>query len=99
MKNYQLYIIKEIHTGANNYTIEYYYDSSDNIIGFTYNGSKYLYLKNLQNDVIGIVDSNNNIVVKYYYDAYGRITKTLDTSGINLSTINPFRYRSYYQDN
>ena len=92
-------IIKEIHTGANNYTIEYYYDSSDNIIGFTYNGSKYLYLKNLQNDVIGIVDSNNNIVVKYYYDAYGRIIKTLDTSGINLSTINPFRYRSYYQDN
>lgn len=92
-------IIKETHSGENNYTIEYYYDSSDNIIGFTYNGNKYLYLKNLQNDVIGIVDSNNNLVVKYYYDAYGRIIKTNDTSGINLSTINPFRYRSYYHDN
>ena len=92
-------IIKETHTGTNNYTIEYYYDSNDNIIGFTYNGSKFLYLKNLQNDIIGIIDSSNNIVVKYYYDAYGRVIKSIDTSGINLSSINPFRYRSYYQDN
>ena len=38
-------------------------------------------------------------MVKYYYDAYGRIIKTYDTSSISLSTINPFRYRSYYQDN
>lgn len=92
-------IIREVHTGVNNYAIEYYYDSNDNIIGFTYNDNKYLYLKNLQNDVSGIVDSNNDLVVKYYYDAYGRIIKTLDTSGINLSSINPFRYKSYYQDN
>ncbi len=92
-------IIRETHTGASNYTMEYYYDSNDSIIGFTYNGSKFLYLKNLQNDIIGIIDSSNNIVVKYYYDAYGRIVKTLDTSGINLSSINPFRYRGYYQDN
>ena len=92
-------IIRETHTGASNYTMEYFYDSSDNIIGFTYNGNKYLYLKNLQNDIIGIVDSSNNIVVKYFYDAYGRIIKTLDSSGINLSDVNPFRYRSYYQDN
>ncbi len=92
-------IIREVRTGTNNYTINYFYDSNDNIIGFTYNNNKYLYMKNLQNDIIGIVDSNNDIVVKYYYDAYGRIIKTEDTSNINLSTINPFRYRSYYQDN
>ncbi len=42
---------------------------------------------------------NKKFMVKYYYDAYGRIIKTNDTSGINLSSINPFRYRSYYQDN
>ena len=55
-------------------------------------------LKKLEKDIIGIVDSNNNIVVKYYYNAYGRIINKVDTSGINLSEINPFRYRSYYQD-
>ena len=36
--------------------------------------------------------------IEYYYDAYGRIINKVDTSGINLSEINPFRYRSYYQD-
>ena len=29
----------------------------------------------------------------------GRIIKMSDISSISLSTINPFRYRSYYQDN
>ena len=38
-------------------------------------------------------------MVKYYYNAYGRIINKVDTSGINLSDINPFRYQSYYQDN
>ena len=89
-------IIGEIRNNTD--TINYYYDSNDNIVGFTYNNHKYLYLKNLQNDVIGIVDANGSIVVKYYYDGYGSIIDIVDTSGINLSSINPFRYRSYYQD-
>lgn len=92
-------IIKEIRSGQSNETLQYFYDSNDEIVGFTYNNVKYLYLKNLQKDIIGIVDSNNNVVVKYYYNAYGRVIDTIDTSGINLSTINPFRYRGYYQDN
>ena len=33
------------------------------------------------------------------YDAYGNICYMIDNSGISLGTINPFRYRSYYQDN
>ena len=89
-------IIKE--TKGNN-VINYYYDSNNNIIGFTYNNQKYLYLKNLKNDIIGIIDSNNNIVVQYYYEGYGSILNIVDTSNINLGTINPFRYKSYYYDN
>ena len=43
--------IEEIRTTGNvTETLKYYYDSSDNIIGFTYNGEKYLYLKNIQKD-------------------------------------------------
>lgn len=91
-------IIKEVRSGQTNTTLQYFYDSNNEIIGFTYNNIKYLYLKNLQKDVIGIVDNNNNVMVKYYYNAYGQIVNVVDTSGINLSTINPFRYRSYYQD-
>ncbi|MFA7126403.1 MAG: RHS repeat-associated core domain-containing protein, partial [Bacilli bacterium] len=81
-----------------NYVINYYYDSSDNVIGFEYNNNKYLYLKNLQNDIIGIVDETGNLVVEYTYDAYGNIIKLVDTSNCDLSTVNPFRYRSYYYD-
>ena len=44
-------IIRETRTTGNTSEIlEYYYDINNNIIGFTYNGVKYLYLKNLQND-------------------------------------------------
>lgn len=89
-------IIGEIRNNTN--IINYYYDSNENLVGFTYNNVKYLYLKNLQNDVIGIVDETGNTIVKYYYDGYGTIIDVIDTSGINLSSINPFRYRSYYQD-
>ena len=80
-------IISEVHTGSANYTINYFYDSNNEIIGFTYDGNKYLYLKNLQNDIIGILDSNNNIVVKYYYDGYGRVIKIDDLSYNNLSIL------------
>ena len=51
------------------------------------------------NDIIGIVDENNEVIVKYYYDAFGKTIKIIDSSLINLSQINPFRYRSYYLDN
>ena len=88
-------IISEI---KGNSIINYYYDSNDDVIGFTYNNQKYLYLKNLQNDIIGIIDSNRDIVVEYYYDAYGNIIYINDISGNNLSNVNPFRYRSYYLD-
>lgn len=91
-------IIRETRTGDENYVINYYYDSSDNVIGFEYNNNKYLYLKNLQNDIIGIVDEAGNLVVEYTYDAYGNIIKLIDTSNCELSNINPFRYRSYYYD-
>lgn len=97
--NYILNGNKIIRETTGNNVINYYYDSSDDVIGLTYNNQKYLYLKNLQNDVIGIIDSNNNIIVKYYYDAYGNTINTIDTSGINLSNINPFKYKSYYYDN
>jgi len=61
-------------------------------------GVFYQYIKNLQNDIIGIVDEAGNLVVEYTYDAYGNIIKLVDTSNCDLSTVNPFRYRSYYYD-
>ena len=38
------------------------------------------------------------VVARYTYDAWGVCTVTADTSGVNIATVNPFRYRSYYYD-
>ena len=35
-----------------------------NVIGFTYNGKEYYYVKNALNDIIRIVDVNGDIVWK-----------------------------------
>lgn len=37
-------------------------------------------------------------MVEYMYDAYGNIINIIDESNLNIGTINPFRYRSYYFD-
>ena len=39
-----------------------------------------MYLKNIQNDIIGIVDFSSNLVVEYTYDAYGNIINIIDES-------------------
>ena len=75
------------------------YDESGNKFGFIYNGAYYYYHINPQGDVIGIYNSNGVKVVTYEYDPWGIITNITDTSGINIGTINPIRYRGYYYDN
>lgn len=44
-----------------------------------YNGTPYSYVKNLQGDIVAILDSNKNIVVSYVYDAWGRPISCLGT--------------------
>jgi len=88
-------ILKE--TWGNN-TLVPIYDAENSVVGIKYNDVPYLFQRNLQNDIVGIVDSTGVAVVKYSYDAWGVCTVTSDTSGINLSAINPYRYRSYYYD-
>ena len=76
----------------------------DSIGSISYNGVRYAFLKNLQGDVIAILDTNSNIVARYTYDAWGRILSITDGNGsINTSSsfignVNPIRYRGYYYD-
>ena len=74
------------------------YDSEDNVCGIIYNGTPYYFCKNLQGDIIEITDKNGVTKARYSYDAWGVCTITSDTSGVNIATINPFRYRGYYFD-
>lgn len=65
----------------------------------------YYYMKNLQNDITEILDSNLNSICKYTYDSFGNILSIVNNNGLDISNdeshianINPFRYRSYYYD-
>ena len=74
------------------------YDNFDQVCGLVYNDTPYYFNKNLQGDIIEITDQNANIVARYTYDAWGKCTIVSDNSDVNIATINPFRYRSYYYD-
>ena len=67
-------------------------------MGFTYvsgnTQTEYFYRKNLQGDVIGIVDSTGANVAEYRYDAWGRILEEIGT----MASVNPIRYRGYCYD-
>ncbi|MBR5272908.1 MAG: RHS repeat-associated core domain-containing protein [Clostridia bacterium] len=74
--------------------IWFIYDSDGQILGFTYNDVPYYYVKNLQGDVIKVVDTNGTVVASYTYDPWGKVTSSTGT----MAEINPIRYRGYYYD-
>ncbi len=74
------------------------YDLDGTVCGINYNGTAYYFYKNLQGDVVAITNDAGVTVAKYSYDAWGQCSIASDTSGVNIATINPFRYRSYYYD-
>ena len=78
------------------------HDNEESVCGIVYNDTPYYFVKNLQDDVIAIVDKDANTVARYTYDAWGAITDAVTytdlTNGVDIATINPFRYRGYYYD-
>ena len=74
------------------------YDNEDGVCGILYNNVPYYFIKNLQGDVIAIVDKEAKTVARYSYDAWGVCTVTQDSSNCQIATINPYRYRGYYFD-
>ena len=74
------------------------YDNEEGICGIVYNDELFYFQKNLQGDIIGIVDKNAHTVARYSYDAWGACTVVADTSECSVAAVNPFRYRGYYFD-
>ena len=76
----------------------YYYDENGAPVSFEYNSTTYYYVKNLQGDIIAILNASGEQVVEYKYDAWGNVSideAPLETIGIK----NPYRYRGYRYDN
>ncbi len=80
------------------------YDNENSVCGILYNNVPYYFIKNLQGDVIAMVDKNAQTVARYTYDAWGKVLSVKDANGDlidandHIATINPFRYRCYYYD-
>ena len=74
------------------------YDANGQAISVNYNGTEYYYLRNGQNDIVGLMDGSGVRVVEYIYDAWGKLISTTGTLATTLGADNPFRYRGYYHD-
>ena len=81
--------------------IQYYYNEAGSVIGLRYNGNDYFFRRNLQGDIISILNTAGQTVVSYEYDPWGNILQMNDTTDgwYRVGTANPFRYRGYYYDN
>ena len=80
------------------YVNEYLYGVDGKVCGLKHDGTAYYFYKNLQGDIITITDDSGAVVARYEYDAWGKCVIVSDVSGVNIATINPFRYRGYYYD-
>ncbi len=78
--------------------IRYLFDENGTRFGLEYDGALYYYLFNVQGDVIGITNSSNQLVVRYSYDAWGKLLSTTGSATATVGAANPFRYRGYYYD-
>jgi len=79
-------------------TIWYYYDATGSLTGFELNGTAYFYVKNLQGDIIAIVNSSGTKVVEYLYDSWGKLISTTGSLASTVGVKNPYRYRGYRYD-
>ena len=60
-------------TKGNN-TLLFYYDSDGNVTSFKYGGTMYYYIKNLQGDIVKIINqASSTVYASYVYDAWGNV--------------------------
>ena len=86
----------------------YVYDANGSPTGMVYRNStmaanateEYLFVKNIQGDILYVYSSTGNKLVSYVYDAWGNIISTTYSNGGGTSAarFNPFTYRGYYRD-
>ncbi len=79
-------------------TLYFHYDQNNELAGVMINGTEYLYVRNLQGDIVSMVDTSGNVVVNYTYDAWGKVQNITGSLASTIGAINPMGYRGYYQD-
>jgi RHS repeat-associated protein len=96
--NYQLNGDKVSYEKTGSVYSYYTYDSNGQLVSINYNGAEYYYIRNGQNDIIGLVNSSGTVVVNYTYSTWGEVLSTTGTLASTLGAANPYRYRGYRFD-
>ena len=89
--------VRSLEKNASGYQ-SYIYNSGGEIEAIYYKKNVYYYIKNGQQDIIGLCDASGQLVVDYSYDTWGNLLKTGGSMASTLGVDNPFRYRGYYYD-
>ena len=77
-------------------TLFFYYDTENSPVALSYNGKMFYYVKNVQGDIVKILDEDGISYASYVYDSWGNI---LEEKGEPiLRRLNPLRYRGYVYD-
>ena len=95
---YTLHGKNVVHMTSGTDELHFFYDAQNRPAVVVYNGVHYAYVKNLQGDVIAILDAAGNVVVSYAYDAWGAPIGKSGALAETLGTVQPFRYRGYVFD-
>lgn len=96
--DYTLHGKNVVHLTQGSNSLHFFYDASGKPSHVNFNGTMYLYVHNLQGDIIAIRDAAGNNVVTYSYNAWGKQLSKAGTMAATLGTLNPFRYRGYVYD-
>ena len=87
-----------VHMTSGTDELHFFYDAQNRPAVVVYNNVPYAYVKNLQGDVIAILDAAGNVVVSYVYDAWGAPIGKSGSMAETLGIVQPFRYRGYVFD-
>ena len=87
-----------VHMTSGTDTLHFFYDAQNRPAIVVYNGTSYAYVKNLQGDIVAILDASGNTVVSYGYDAWGAPLWRTGSMAETLGKVQPFRYRGYVYD-
>ena len=96
--DYTLHGKNVVHMTKGNDELHFFYDAQNRPAVVVYNNVPYAYVKNLQGDIVALLNGAGNVVVSYAYDAWGMPIGKSGSMAETLGTLNPFRYRGYVFD-
>ena len=85
--------------------IYYTYTSDESLVSMNLDGVEYYYIRNGQNDIIGLYDEDGVQVAAYTYDTWGKLISIKNENNVDVTNDdtsvgykNPYRYRGYRYD-